>query len=125
MDGNTLLLRNVNPTWKKHGKITSQLFKPTKKDNMKPSVYDGDQISPSICWDHFTKILDNPSLGVMAVTYGECSELDVAAHPDSAQFKEHVLLDFTGLSRREVDNLAKKLTDLAVVRDWLFQPDII
>ena len=125
MDAYTQLLRNVNPTWMKpDGKISSQLFKPTKKDEMKPSVYDGDQMSASDCWDHFTKTLGNRSLGVMAVTHGECTGLGVAVHPDPETFKEHALLDFTCLTRKQVDGLAKKLTDLAVDRGWLYKPSI-
>ena len=50
----TLLLRQVNPSWIKNGRITSQVFKPTPKDAGCLSVYDGDQITAEASWRHYT-----------------------------------------------------------------------
>ena len=43
MTPDTLLFRQVNPGWIREGRVTSQAFKPTAKDEKKLSVYDGDQ----------------------------------------------------------------------------------
>jgi hypothetical protein len=40
----TLLLRQVHPSFIQHGRVTSQVFRPTLKDKRLLSVYDGDLI---------------------------------------------------------------------------------
>ena len=61
----TLLLRQVNPSWLQSGRITSQVFKPTLKDNNRLSVYDGDKITAREAWEHFTINMGLKSVGVM------------------------------------------------------------
>jgi tRNA(Ile2) C34 agmatinyltransferase TiaS len=72
MTTQTLLLRQVNPSWVQAGRVTSQAFKPTQKDNKMLSVYDGDQIEPEASWRHYTEQLGHLSVGVLAVIVAEC-----------------------------------------------------
>lgn len=44
MTPESLLLRQVNPRWIREGRVTSQVFRPTPKDEKKLSVYDGAKI---------------------------------------------------------------------------------
>ena len=45
MNNSTNLFRQISPTFIKDGQVTSQAFTPTRKDEKKLSVYDGDQFS--------------------------------------------------------------------------------
>ena len=70
----TLLHRQVNPSWVHLGRVTSQAFKPTPKDNRRLSVYDGDQVTAHRAWSHYTGDLGFTSIGVLAVTVSECRD---------------------------------------------------
>ena len=124
MDEATLLLRQVHPDWSKDGRVTSQLFKATMKggtNRREISVYDGSQIDPEESWVHFTKEMGRPSVGVMAVTVSECLDQNVKVVPDSATFKEHMLLNFDGMTRGVADKVAHVLVHIANRRGWLFR----
>ena len=126
MNPKTLLYRMVHPSWIQRDEITSQVFRPTPKDNGLLSVYDGDQISPRNALIHFT----NPpagerqvvAFGVVGVTVAECEDLSLPLIPDPASFSEHVLIDFTGLSRNRIKRKADSLKEYAIARGWLFRP---
>ena len=123
MNNVTLLHRQVNPSWIQEGRVTSQAFKPTPKDEFKLSVYDGDLISPEDAWGHYTQTLLLDSIGVLAVTVVECSAHELDARPDPEPFPEHAIIDFTGLGTNQIEKKSKKLKASAVDRGWQFQPD--
>ena len=122
MNLQTMLLRQVNHSWIQRERITSQAFTPTPKDEKQISTYDGDQIEPEDSWRHFTRNPGNQSDGVVAVTKGECKENWLQVTPDPETFREHTLIDFSQLSRKEKKDKAQKLTAHATMRGWLFQP---
>jgi hypothetical protein len=124
MTGSTLLYRQVHPSWVQLGRVTSQVFRPTPKDQKKLSAYDGDQITASDAWRHFTSVLGFASVGVLAVSTDECRALGLAATPDPAPFPEHVLIDFTPYTENEIKSKAKQLRAHADLRGWQFRaPD--
>ena len=96
MNRDTLLLRQVNPTWMHDGRPTSQAFTPSAKDRKCLSVYDGDMITAQEAWLHYTQKLGLISVGVIAVSCDECAALELLAEPDPAPFPSHVIIDFTG-----------------------------
>ncbi len=53
MTEKTLLLRQIHPLFIQEGRVTSQAFRPTPKDQKKLSVYDGDLITAERSWVHF------------------------------------------------------------------------
>jgi hypothetical protein len=116
----TQLLRQVHPTWFQEGRVTSQAFKPTAKDNNRLSVYNGDLISASQSWMHCTIELKNSSIGVIAVTLGECQIEQLDVEEDMDPFPEHASIKFEGLSNSEKESKAKSLRRYAVERDWLY-----
>ena len=118
MNDSTLLFRQVNPSWFQNGRVTSQAFRPTPKDEFKLSVYDGDLIDAEASWQHFTKTLD--SIGTLALTVSECHELELEARPDP--FPEHAVIDFSGLRKNQIETKSKKLRVVADARGWQFQP---
>jgi hypothetical protein len=63
MNAQTLLLRQIHPSFVQQGRVTSQAFRPTPKDESKLSMYDGDQITPEASWRHYTVTLRFESIG--------------------------------------------------------------
>ena len=123
MTTKTLLLRQVSPSWVQAGRITSQVFKPTPKDQKRLSVYDGDQVSAQDSWAHYTEELGHTSVGVMAVTVGECEAHGLPAEPDPKPFPEHVLIKFDDCSNPQIEKKAKHLKKFAETRGWQYQAD--
>lgn len=121
MNDDTLLLRQVNPSWVQQGRVTSQAFRPTPKDEHKLSAYDGDLISAENSWVHYTTTLQLSSVGTLAVTVMECKQQELPAVPDPEPFPEHAVIDFTGLGTNQVENKSKKLKAAAESRGWKYQ----
>lgn len=121
MTANTLLLRQVNPHWIKNGRTTSQVFRPTPKDERMLSVYDGDKVSPEGSFRHYTEELRLLSAGVMAVAVAECRQEELPVISDPAPFPEHVIIDFSSCSNSEIKTKAKLLTKAAESRGWQYQ----
>lgn len=120
----TSLYRQVNENWLQNGVPSSQTFRPTPKDFGKPSVYDGDVVgSAEASFVHWTTELKLTSVGVLAVTAGECSDRNLPAVTDGQPFPAHATIDFTGCeSKNEVRRLAGELTKLALARGWQHKP---
>lgn len=123
MKPNTLLYRQIHPSWVQEGRTTSQAFRPTPKDDYRLSVYDGDQITAEAAWEHYT--LKLPSVGVMAVTAAECQRQQLAVIPDPLpDFSEYALIDFTSLTVNQVRRTARQLTGAANARGWQYRPTL-
>lgn len=123
MTGTTLLLRQVHPSWVQAGRVTSQAFRPTPKDESRLSVYDGDLISPPDAFAHYTGIWGLASAGVLAVTVDECAAESLAVSADPLpDCPEHALIDFTGLTDRQCEKTGKKLRVCAEARGWMYHP---
>src|SRR3954453_6490685 len=118
-----LVHRQVNPSWVQQGRVTSQVFKPTPKDNRRLSVYDGDQVSAFHAWLHYTTELGLTSVGVLAVTVAECETLDLAAEPDPAPFPAHAVIRFDACTPSQIEKKAKRLKAAGEARGWLHQAE--
>lgn len=121
MNDNTLLFRQVNPSFIQQGRVSSQAFRPTTKDNKKLSTYDGDQITPLGSWKHFTQSLGYESIGVLALTVRECTNHELPVGPDPSAFPAHVLVDFSAFTKSQIQQKSKQLLYLAQTRGWLHQ----
>lgn len=121
MNSGTLLHRQVNPSWVQQGRVTSQLFKPTPKDNRRLSVYDGDQVTALQAWLHYTTELGFASVGVLAVSVAECESLDLAAEPDPVPFPAHAVIRFDSCTPSQIEKKAKYLKAAGEARGWLHQ----
>jgi hypothetical protein len=123
LDQDTRLLRQVSPSWLIDGRITSQVFRPTPKDEGLLSTYDGDRITPCDAWEHFTTVLNFQSVGVVAVTVSECASMSLPVHTDEkTNFREHVVIDFRSVTtNRKMERLSKDLKMLAMRRGWLHE----
>ena len=121
MTDNTLLLRQIHPTFVQAGYATSQAFRPTPKDESRLSVYDGDQIAAEESWVHYTNVLELDSAGTMAVTVAECGELELPVIADPDPFPEHTVIDFKGKTESQRRSKSKKLQAMALQRGWLYR----
>jgi len=124
MNDNTLLLRHIHPAFVQQGRITSQAFRPTPKDEQRLSVYDNDQITPQSSYKHYTEKLKLDSVGVMGVSVTECKALALSVEPDPTPFPEHVLIDFSAHPKKAVETKAKQLRAKAEIRDWLYREQL-
>ncbi len=124
MKPETLLYRQVNESWVQRGVPSSQTFRPTPKDQGRPSVYDGDVVgSAEAAYVHWTQELKLTSVGVLAVTGAECAARNLPAVRDGKPFPAHATIDFTGCkSNGEIKRLAGELTQCAVAREWQYRP---
>lgn len=120
MNCNTLLYRQVHPSFVANDKVTSQAFKPTKKDRLLLSVYNGDMITPQKAWFHYTDVLGYLSYEIVAVSVSECSAQGLPVYSDPSSYREHTVIDFTNLSRNQIERRADSLRNAAVARDWQF-----
>lgn len=123
MTPETNLLRQINPFFIQNGRVTSQAFRPTPKDGLHLSTYDGDQMTAAESWIHFTSQENCRSCGVMAVTNAECLGQDLTVVPDGLPFPEHVSVDFSAFQKSDVEKKAKVLSRLAQDRGWLHQDE--
>lgn len=121
MTGDSLLLRQIHPSFLRLGRATSQAFRPTPKDESLLSVYDGSLISAEASWIHFTTILKRDSVGTMAVTVEECAAESLSVRPDPDAFPEHAVIDFSGFSHNQCEKKGKNLKAKAEARGWLYQ----
>lgn len=121
MNEGTLLLRQVHPAFIQNGRVSSQAFRPTPKDQDRLSVYNGDMITPLAAWQHYSSTLMLASNGVMGVTVAECSSLALHVAADPTPFPEHVLIDFSAHNRKQTERAAKLLRGMAEQRDWLYR----
>lgn len=124
MNQKTLLLRQINPSWIREGRATSQAFRPTRKDDLKLSVSDGDMITPENAWKQYTSLLGFSSEGVLAVSVAECESCELTARsqplPDQP---EHAIIDFSATtSNGQIERCSKKLVKAAQERDWIYRP---
>ena len=115
------LFRQVHPTFVQSGRVTSQAFRPTPKDEQKLSVYDGELIDPEAAAKQYVEELGFKTAGVLCILVSECTEQLLKVNPDPTPFQEHVLIDFSGHDRKRIETISKKLRDAAAARGWQYQ----
>lgn len=127
MTDTTLLHRQVHPAFVQGDHvsdqvftITSQVFKPTKKDKGELSVYNGDKFSAEESFNHFISNPDFKSKGVVSVTKEECEEIYLSVTENNIPFDGHSYIDFNGLSPKQISKKAKLLKSRAISRNWQF-----
>jgi len=123
MNIDTLLLRQIHPNFVKEGRISSQAFRPTPKDEKMLSVDNGDIVSPVLSYERFTQQMNCKSVGVMAVLKKECDDQSLSIHEDMDPYPEHCSIDFSGISNKLIEMKAKILRNLAQKRGWLYQEE--
>jgi hypothetical protein len=121
-DDERLLHRQVHPSWSQDGRITSQAFTPTPKDEGLLSVYDGEQVTPEASFIHFTTVKKLSAIGTASVTAAEVRSLELPWRLDPETFAEHAVIDFTALlSSGRVKAKAQALAEKARIRGWTYK----
>ena len=121
MNLNTLLLRQINPAFIKNERVTSVAFRPTPKDEKQLSVDNGDCVTAEQSYNRFVSNLNCFSIGVLAVSKKECDDEALSVIEDRAPYEEHCSIDFTGLTKKEIETKSKILRDKAIARNWQFK----
>ena len=128
MNSSTILLRQVHPSFVQADSIssqvftiTSQVFRPTPKDEGLLSVYNGEKFSAAESHSHFTNESANQSFGVVGVTGEECDARQLKWGEDNDPFDGHSYIDFNGLANKEIEKRAKLLKKAAMERGWLYR----
>ncbi len=117
-----LLLRQIHPNFVDCGRITSQAFIPTRKDEDRLSVDDGDKISPEMAFANYTRSGEVQSAGVAAVSVGECVSVKLRVSEDPLEDSpSHMLIDFRGLSKKAKVTSGKQLRDFSEIRGWQYR----
>lgn len=121
MTGKTPLWRQVNPHFVREGRVTSQAFRPSRKDRNRLSVDNGDLVSPGDAFRRFTQRYE--SAGVLAVLVAECNDQGLDVVPDPLRGRPaHAVIDFRGMSASAVRRVAERLRAAAVHRGWRYRP---
>lgn len=118
----TLLLRQIHPSFVKQGRVTSQAFRPTPKDERKLSLYDGDLISAAASWLHY-RGRNLESVGGMGVAVEECTKEDLVVRSSPQHFPEHAEIDFLDFPSTECEKKSKRLRNFAEDRGWLYRAE--
>jgi hypothetical protein len=125
MDKDTLLLRQVHPSFVQGEDIsslafTSQTFIPTEKDDDLLSVYNGNKFTAEESHSHFED-QGFKSAVVVSVSNKDCKEEDLDVHEDDIPFDGHCSIDYSKLeSKKAKTKKAKKLKKRAQDKGWLF-----
>jgi hypothetical protein len=132
MEENTLLHRQVHPSFVQNDIISTQAFvedkaisslafNPSEKDNNKLSVYNGEKYSATDAYNHYT--VNYSSCGVLSVTVSECNTIDkLEAVEDNYPFNGHSYIDFSAVeSKAKKKKKAGVLRDFAVKRNWTYK----
>lgn len=116
----TLLLRQIHPSFVQDGRVTSQAFRPTPKDEFLLSVDDGDHVSAEASWQRFTANPACKSIGVQALSQAECAAQALPVIEDGEPHPEHCSIDFTAFNKKVIEKKSKRLRAQAETRGWLF-----
>jgi hypothetical protein len=129
MNGDTLLHRQIHPSWVQNDIISSQAFlaesniaslsfTPSEKDENKLSVYNGEKYTAEESFIHFT--MNFNSTGVLSVSIDEVNTIgNLIVTEDNNPFDGHTVIDYTDISTStQVKKKAKKLKNIAAARGW-------
>ena len=126
-----LLYRQIHPGFIHDGRVSSQAFSPTPKDENQLSVDRSSLTTARESFEFFISREGCQSAGVYGVTVGECRNCDLSVRadplepsPSSAGNAAHALIDFSALpSNSQREKRAKKLARHARDRSWQFRPE--
>lgn len=120
MSPNTLLLRQIHPSFVQDGRVTSQAFRPTPKDELQLSVDNGDHVSAEQAWRRFIANPACASVGVQALAHSDCTAHELPVIEDGQPYPEHCSIDFSAFDKKTIEKKAKLLRAAAEARGWLF-----
>ncbi len=123
-----LLFRQVHPAFVRDGRVGSQAFRPTPKDERLLSVARGAITTARAAYELHTGCLKLSSAGAWAVTVAESTALGLPSRPDEitegpCPDPAHAVVDFTALTNSKVEAHGARLARLANERGRQYAPD--
>ncbi len=127
-DQDELLFRQVHPSFVRDGRVGSQGFRPTPKDQKLLSVAQGSKTTAKAAFELHTECNNLASAGTWAVTLGECQLLSLTVRPDEVTEGDcpdpaHAVVDFSALSSSKIEAQGARLARYANDRGRLHPPD--
>lgn len=126
-DPDELLFRQAHPKFLVEGRVTSQLFKPTPKDEGKPSAYRSGITTAEESFRFHTLTLGFEAAGTWAISVSESRAVgvppvaDPITEPEEKANAAHVVLDMTHLDTRgAVEKVATRLAEAARRRGRIY-----
>ncbi len=123
-DPGEILHRQVHPTFVHGGRVTSQAWMPTPKDDGLLSVSRSSVRSAIDSFHHHTRVLGLPSCGVWGVSVAECGALGLAAAADPltkpVADHAHAVVDFRNVNEHQRKVKAKQLAVAARERGCIY-----
>lgn len=119
-DGDELLHRQVHPTFLQKGRVSSQAFRPTPKDDGMLSVSRGSVTSAEDAYVLYTGDKGLASVGVWSVTVSECGGVNLKAFHDAViepvPDPAHSFVDFRQITPSAAEKCSKQLAACARAR---------
>ena len=124
MTPETLLMRQINQVYVSGTQPSYLAFRPQSKDDFLLSVNNGDLITAKCSWERFVSNPQCHSVGVLAVTKGECTSEHLPVIEDGQPYPDHCSISFSGLEKKTINSKSKLLWDMANKRGWQYrQPE--
>ncbi|MBI4863223.1 MAG: hypothetical protein HY815_23590 [Candidatus Riflebacteria bacterium] len=121
-DPRELLWRQVHPGFIHDGRVSSQAFTPTPKDEGLLSVARESLTTAKDAFRHHVETLGFASAGVMAVSVGECLDASLNSYDQPLPHNPaHAIVDFRALSDKQTGKTGRKLAALARSRGFVYQ----
>jgi hypothetical protein len=126
-DEDELLFRQVHPSFVRDGRVGSQAFRPTPKDQKLLSVAQSSKTTADAAFELHTQCKKLASAGTWAVTVGECQGLGLPARSDevldgACPDPAHAIIDFSALSNSKIEAQGARLARQANDRGILHPP---
>lgn len=123
------LLRQVNPSFVRAGRPSSKVFEPKPKDEGLLSVCRESLRPAAAAYEFFIKIPKCKSVGVLAVTVGDCAAESLPAHDapltaadDGIDDHAHSIINYNGVTPEQIEEKAIALHRAALGRGYVHQP---
>jgi hypothetical protein len=131
-DEEELLLRQVNPGFIRAGRPSSKVFEPKPRDEGMLSIGIERRRAAQDAYEFFVKIPKCRSVGIIAVTVGDCLNEALPAHyaplvhadGDPLDDDAHGIIDFRRTSVELYEEKAIALHRAAMARGYVYQPPI-
>lgn len=118
-----LLYRQVHPRFVDEGRVSSQAFTPSEKDNGRLSVSQSTKTTPESAYHFFTETRKLQSVGVWAVSVEEADSLELPVFSDPLpDDPSHAVIDFNKHSTTAKRKLGSRLAEFARNRGVQFSP---
>ena len=121
-DLDELLHRNAHPTFIDNGRISSQAFRLTSRDEGRLSIQQNSRAAAAIAYERYTA-RGLQSGGVWSITVAECGQFTLSVYDDPLEDDDsHAITDLIAYSVSQARKLTNKLASKARERGCQYRP---